>query len=75
MAGRRIVGVGLKLFKDHCRKKVAKFLCLRLIGLFFVPPARHRPPEADSGEAGGFVFFVVRPKSFSALSAYSAVNN
>ena len=21
---------------------------------------RHRPPEADSGEAGGFVFFVAR---------------
>jgi hypothetical protein len=28
-----------------------------LLGLFLpgFPPARHRPPEAGSGEAGGFV--------------------
>jgi hypothetical protein len=32
----------------------------------FVIPARHRPPEAGSGEAGGFVSFVVKNYPFSA---------
>jgi hypothetical protein len=39
--------------------KNAKSL-ISYIEISFVIPARHRPPEAGSGEAGEFVHFVVK---------------